>query len=72
MKLTPANRQIDGIEIKVFDPDTGRALARDAVIDLDTLPTTKQQHYLRILADGDLVEVIADPEAKPAKPPKEQ
>lgn len=65
MLLTPANK-----EIKVFDPDTGRALKRDQVLDLDAMPTTKKQHYLRILADGDLVEV--QPEVKPSKPVKDK
>lgn len=70
MKLTPANKTIDGIEIRVFDPDTGRALEPDAVIDMDALPTTKKQHYLRIMVEGDLVEV--QPEVKHSQLVKEK
>lgn len=71
MLVTPANKLIDGMEIKVFDPDAGKALARDAVIDLDAIPYTKRQHYLRIVADGDLVEVKPEPKPKP-KPEQEK
>lgn len=65
MLVTPTNKLINGMETKVFDPDTGKALARDAIIDLDALHFAKQQHYLRILADGDLVEVRKEAKSHP-------
>jgi len=69
MLVKPANKLIDGMEIKVFDPETGAAFPRDAVLDLDLYPYAKKQHFLRIVADGDLVEV--QPELKP-KPDKDK
>lgn len=70
MLVTPANRTINGIEIRVFDPDTGAAFPRDAIINLDLYPYAKQQHFLRIVADGDLVEV--QPELKQSNPVKDK
>lgn len=74
MLVTPANKLIDGMEIKVFDPDTGKALARDAIIDMDAIPYTKRQHYFRILADGDLVEIRPEvqPEQKQKSKPEQE
>jgi len=59
MKLTPTNKEIEpGLITKVFDPQTKKALANDAVIELDELPFEVQQYYQRVLADGDLKEFI--------------
>lgn len=51
------NRQFNGLTTRVFDPETGVAFPEDAHIDLDLYPFEKQQHFLRIVQDGDLVEV---------------
>jgi hypothetical protein len=68
MRVTLANKLIDGMETRVFDPETGVAFPRDAIIDLDLYPYAKQQHFLRIVADGDLIEVLD--EAQPIKTEK--
>lgn len=64
MKLVPTNRVVDGLTTRVFDPDTGVAFPPDAEIDLDLYPFEKQQHFLRILIEGDLQEAVVKTSTK--------
>lgn len=57
MLLTPTNRQFQGLTVRVIDPETGRYIEKDEIIDLETLDYDKKNHYLSILKDGDLTEV---------------
>lgn len=57
MILKLANRKVDNLDVRVFDPSTGIALAPDTVIDTDTLPFLKHTHYMQAYRDGDMVEV---------------
>lgn len=66
MKLKPALTTKDGLITKVFDPLHNQFHEDDAVIDLDTLDLDMQMYYQRILAEGDLVEIVT-PEVKPVK-----
>lgn len=68
MKLKPKLTNKDGLITKVFDPARNQFHEDDAVIDLDTLDLDMQMYYQRILAEGDLVEIVD--EVKPSK--KEQ
>lgn len=59
MKVIATNRQINGKQVLVTDPQTGEFIQPGTPIDLDTVDFDKQLHYLRALEQGDL-EVFND------------
>ena len=65
MKLVPTNRMVNGLVTRVFDPETGQALAENEVIDLDNQTFYRKQHFLRVMKEGDLIEYVEPPQ--PAK-----
>jgi hypothetical protein len=53
MLVIPTTRQINGDQILVRDPQTGKPVEFGIPIDLDTVDFDKQMHYLRALEQGD-------------------
>lgn len=63
MLLELTNRMFNGVQVAVFDPDTGQKVTGN--ININDLDQNKREHYLRCYRDGDLAEVV------PAKPVSE-
>lgn len=67
MLVAPTNRQFLGLTVRVFDPNTGKALEENEVIDLEAIDYDKKIHFLQVLAEGDLQEVSAKVNSKKDK-----